>query len=637
MRKAIIFVLLILALFVFSGCPSRGNSYDDEMKQEDKLLDPKMSDFLDFQLELYQRNSLVAASFNFDGFSVWFTITPERLYSESIGGYFFNARITSNTTTAAVVSNVNGRYKLVDEIDVSFKFEPLSLSNIFHELPNDFFGDISRRITNHYDYQVSIMQTGHSGQVSSFTIHTHEQLFLIYISDCTIPNPIRMVVFSEDGIQADHTHQMLGEQARWLLRDIKNLTFFPEEAALIIESQSYRLYANINGVTSNIITPHRNFQSTKYGELILFDQLFNIHHLDAMAKIYMAIDFQTTNGMMYFLPNLNNIDYRSEELRLSRLNLEAGFQENVLIHNFYPETVFNHSFDDRGLIIYTEIAAYLFNHDFELTHKVSWPEEVDTTHIHSAWRFSRTVAFNHNFTKLAYSGYIDDVYGLYLFDLTTSSPPSLIRERIMIYDGGAYGGYPRFECPFPTRFTSNNKLLVGIVVWEGISFYELIDFEGNVLNHLPGGMIFLNPYMALFVYSLPSGFQYLNFKENTLHPANWWGLYTSEYHDKWMADRVNFRDFERLADTDTLTGLLYDPNNPYIWYISSIVGNSRWGEPDDATLSYIRRLDFENKTSEIIFSAEKTQITIISISPCGAIVFAYSGQEGDGFAIFCRD
>jgi len=121
--------------------------------------------------------------------------------------------------------------------------------------------------------------------------------------------------------------------------------------------------------------------------------------------------------------------------------------------------------------------------------------------------------------------------------------------------------------------------------------------------------------MVIFDPQQHPEFYYFNFETGTLHLADWWGFHENEI---WSA-------------------FIPDPNNPRIWYVSSTLGGHGGHHVGFEERSYIRRLDFENKTMEPIISVTEIHVTLMSVGASGQLVFAYSGQSGVGFAVFCKE
>ncbi|MCL2573082.1 MAG: hypothetical protein FWE34_00855, partial [Defluviitaleaceae bacterium] len=107
---------------------------------------------------------------------------------------------------------------------------------------------------------------------------------------------------------------------------------------------------------------------------------------------------------------------------------------------------------------------------------------------------------------------------------------------------------------------------------------------------------------------------YFDFETGILSPADWW----------------------RFNKNETWSAFIPDPNNPRIWYVSSTLGGHGSHQVGFEERSYIRRLDFENKTMEPIISVTEIHVTLMSVGANGELVFAYSGQSGTGFAVFYR-
>jgi len=273
MRKAIIFTLILLAaLLMLSGCSSENSPeqtsnnnewalYDETDARNIQIvsdayhvnesdseqtgahsLDNETSiapDFEGFSYELRQRGSLVTAAFDFDEFSVWFTVTPGLIHFGLWDTYALHILHPAKPTTAAIVHNVDGQYKLVDEIDVNFGFQPVSTQNWYwrpNELPTSFPRVTNRHLVQREGYSVSDMSADIFLLTSAVTVHTDDQLILVYASRSGIVPPIRMIIFSPDGIKAEHTHETASSQPSRLLREIDNLSFSPVTGVLTLEN-----------------------------------------------------------------------------------------------------------------------------------------------------------------------------------------------------------------------------------------------------------------------------------------------------------------------------------------------------------------------------------------------------------------
>ena len=568
----------------------------------------------DFYRELRERGSLITAAFDFEDFSVWFTVAP--------GDIFYNALLTPawrfflsayRPLTAAVVRNLDCRYTLIEETEIGIWFQPIDYVNDWwwlDEIPDSIPQVGNQHLVQRDGYQVLSLYADVFGTGPAITVHTDEQMILIYNGRSRATSLIRQMIFTKDGIATDYTFETISGHPRILLGELESLTFSPETGVLTLENDAYTLRANIYGITET--TTLAAFELLVDGELTHIDRLFDLTNHDIRfmhGDFWMdsIVHYPVINGRMYRLPG----SAQASELRLDSFDFATKTKiHDQLIRDFSPEIVLHSFYAARGLTVYTDVAAYLFDCSFELLNRVHWPEYVLTGIMPDSWRIRRSVAFNDDFTKLAFTGTINDICGLYLLDLTTDVPPVLLQERVPVYQD--YIGEDLREWPSPVLFVEGNRLFVSVVIWEGVAFFRLVDFDGNVLEEFPGGLAFPNKSMVTFVRDSRQDEppHYFDFESGTLSPIDW-----------------------RLDEYEAWTAYISDPNNPRIWYVSSML----WREhtrPRVLERSSIQRLDFENKTAVPILTAAETQLTLMSVSPNGELVFAYSDHVSSGFAVF---
>jgi hypothetical protein len=447
------------------------------------------------------------------------------------------------------------------------------------------------------------------------------------------------------------------------------LTFSPQTGALTLGNDVYQLRADADGITETALTieiqPLVEGTLTRIDERLLgFSPLDMRDALPMGMSIQTAVDFPIINGRMYHIqPWLPPHMQENTELRLDSFDLATGeHTRDQLIHDFSPETILHHDFAARGLTVYTEVAAYLFDHDFELLHRLPWPELLDTEAMEQSWVI-RSGVLNDDFTLLAFVGEINDVYGIYLLDLATGTQPTLWVEQALI-DTDRWGEMPQpLEWPTPLLLLDDGSLLISVGFWTGTALFRLVDSNGIVLEEFPfgatgaygGGYAFVNTSMVIFEPQREvQNPHYFDFEEGILRTAEWWGrpepwrrvdddaigqwndVPENVWHgDDWSWMRVTEGVFVRNEHDfrEGWTAYIPDPNNPRVWYVSNVTHSIDWAD-DSVSSASILRLDFEGKTVETILTIQEMHMTLMAVGGDGELVFAYSGQTGGGFAVF---
>jgi len=401
----------------------------------------------------------------------------------------------------------------------------------------------------------------------------------------------------------------------------------PEQRKIYLddnEDVAYQISEGAGGITET--AQPAEIEILVDGNLKRFYEMLGLSPMDmrdalSMDSTHTDLRFPIINGRMYRFPWRSPSTEHRAELRLDSFDLSSGTEvRDQLIRDFSPEAVFYYSFAPRGLTVHTAATAYLFDHNFELLHRVPWPEHIPIERRQGWW--GGGVVFNDDFTMLAFGGTIDGVEGAYLIDLTAGTPPTLLHERVLTNWDGWWEGY--FEWSTPVLFIDGERLFMDggfETTIAGTFFYRLVDFDGNVLEEFPfgasgayaGGFVFANTSMVIFEpRDWEQGSHYFDFDDGVLHSADWWAR--NEY-ESWSA-------------------YIPDPNNPRVWYVSSVLHRGDRSGVGSEERSYILRLNFENKTIEPLLTMTEMSITLMSVGSSGELVFAYSGQSGSGFAVF---
>ena len=567
----------------------------------------------DFSQELRERGSLITAAFDFEEFSVWFAVTP---------GWLEDARVwhiahPSRPTIAAVVRNVDGRYILVEEIEIDIRFQPVDWENVGpwpDEIPDAISQVGNRHLVRRDGYQISNLQADLFFAGPAITVHTNEQMILVHYSF----HWVRHLIFTRDGITADHA-LVISNRTRVLLHELENLTFSPQTGVLTLENNVYTLRADADGITETI--QPTEFELLEPGELTrIGGALLDLSDWDVRlgSAIETGSRFPIINGVMYHIPWQPPHTGQVSELRLDSFELATGRQiRDRLIHDFSPETVFHRSWAARGLTVYTEAAAYLLDDNFEILHRVPWPDYIPIEEVLNIWW--QPIAFNDDFTKLAFAR-----GGLYLLDLTTDAPPVLLQGVIPInldlWEEGRWDwvGGCLMGGSSPVLFLDDYRLFVSVGFMTGWDLFQVVDFGGNVLAEIPfhvsaeyaGGFAFSNK--AIVIFEVREGSYYFDFESGVLSQGDWWVQ----------------------SELELKTAYIPYPNNPRTWYVSSVERREGMWGPGSEVRATILRLDFERKTAQPILTVPETDLTLISVSQNGELIFTYSGQVGSGFAIF---
>ena len=279
---------------------------------------------------------------------------------------------------------------------------------------------------------------------------------------------------------------------------------------------------------------------------------------------------------------------------------------DVLIHDFGTETIAYYNYSQRGLTVYTDTAAYLFDDNFEIVRRVLWPDSIPYQSLMHFW-IRPNIIFNESFTLIAFDSAVGDARGVYLIDLTTNAPPVLLQPRIeqRLYQN-ILG-----EWPVPISFIGDTKLVIGVIEWEGISYFRLIDFYGNILEIFPvfihgtGDMIFCREREMLImdpIYDADGrGPRSYNFETGVFSKLDWLGFDEGE---RWNS-------------------LIQCPHNPSIWYISTTMWSS----------SFVYRVDFETQIVQPLISISVFGAAIIAVGEDGEIILAFNNLHGSGGVI----
>jgi len=622
----------LIAITILAGCSSEYPQADLDDNEDAGYTSGQQTteippDQLEFTSELRERGSLITAAFDFEEFSVWFTVTPGYVHMDLVGAYVWHILHPARPTTAAVVRNVNELYVLVEEVDVDFRFQPVDWENNWYWLrgiPDSIPHLGNQHLVQREGYRVSDLQADIFLAGPAVAVHTDEQMILIYSGLSGLVRPIHQLVFTRDGITANHTLETISAQPEMLLRDIENLTFSLQTGVLTLESDVYTLNADINGITETMGASE--IQHHVDGNLIRFDELLGLSPIDMRdalmweSSVPVDLRFPVVNGRIYHFQWLYPGAREETVLRQDSFDLASNTHiRDRIIHDFGAETVLYQSFAARGLTIYTDAAAYLFDRNFELLHRRPWPGGIDIERLRERWTLDN-IALNDDFTKLAFAGTINNVNGLFLFDLSAGTAPTLLVEQQPISTEWGFS-QDLLEFSSPVQFLDNERLFVSVAVWTGWAFFRLVDFDGNILEEFPfgatgaygGGFAFTNSAMVIFEPQDPEqGPHYYDFSSGILSPADWWWRSENEF---WSA-------------------YIPDPNNPRVWYVSSVTPHTGRHQVGLEERSSILRLDFERKSVTPLLTMTGMSLTLISVSQSGELVFAYSGQSGSGFAVF---
>ena len=669
----------LAAMLILAGCsveyqPEEFGTYSGDYEAVADPDGPQPSETLpdqpDFYEELRERGSLIVAAFDFDEFSVWLAGTPQYSFNSISNAYLLHAL---RPMTVAVVRNIDGQYTLVEEAELDFSIQPYDLH--IQQRP-DGIQDLLPRLGNQHlmqrdGYRISDLEAGIFRGGPVVTVHTDELMILVYSgARHEMVGPIRQFRFTRDGIIADHTLDTISNQPRTLLHELEGLAFSPQAGVLTLANEVYELRAGADGITETTQTAEIELlvegSLTRIDGRLLGSTPYDFRDALPMGPaVLTGVRFPIISSRMYDVPPWLPPSLReSTELRLDGFDLATGEHiRDRLVHDFSPEIILHHSFAASGLTVYTTAAIYLFGHDFELVHRLPWPEHIAAEDMLERWNI-HDIAFNDDFTKLAFAAALDGVHGIYLLDLAAGTPPTLLKEQAPARFGEWAHRDDIMEWPRPISLLDNDRLLISVGHWVGVDLFRIIDFDGNILNEFPfhpsaaygGGYAFVNTAMVIFEpASFEHGPHYFDFEEGILHPAGWWERpedwvraeddYTGPWLDypedawlgedgSWMRGSDGFWVRSENNSSEQWTAYIPDPNNPRIWYVSSMRHRERQYGASSELRSYILRVDFEGKTIEPLLAMAEVGITLMAVSPDGEFVFAYSGLAGEGFAVF---
>ena len=604
---------------------------------------------LDFYQELRERGSLITAAFDFEEFSVWFAVTPGFIHMGLVDAYVWHILHPSRPNIAAIVRNVDGRYILVEEIEVDIHFQPVGHDWWWFDAIPDSIPQVgNQHLVQRDGYRVSDLQADLFFAGPAITVHTDEQMILVHY----IFRGVRQLIFTRDGITANHTLETLSNQPRILLSELESLEFSPETGVLTLVNDVYTLRVDADGITETV--PQAEFELLIPGELAHVDELLGLSALDSAIRHALSHESSTITdvrnpiirGRMYRFPLLSPSTAQTSELRLDSFDLTTLTPVyDQLIHDFSPEIVLRYFYSGRGITVYTDAAAYLLSNDFEILHRADWPPYFLPDDSSHRFRRLHQLTIDDGFTRMAFVGEINGIYGTHLLELTEGASPTLLQPRIIPEDEERIWEF--FEYPSPVQFFEGERLLIGVgVQMAGTGLFRLIDFSGNIIEEFPfgatgayaGGFAFLNQSMVIFEPQLhEAGRHFFDFESGILSPTDDW----------WESDELVphiFYDYENGVRTAReswwrsgrigYTAYIPSPNNPRVWYVSSVHHRTGQHGIGSEERSYILRLDFEAKTVTPVITITEMNITLMAVGEYCELVFAYSGQSDSGFAVF---
>ena len=624
------FICVILAAaFMLAACAGENlpqppeaypNGDEDTGYIRDVEMPPREPDFYD---EIRDRGARIVASFDFEGFSVWFAITPEHRFLQMADGDFYRWDFANGANrgiplTVAVVRNSAGRYILVEEVPANLDLRLYDW--LFDEMPDR----LPWMQNHHLEIRDGYMLTNFVGtgvfrgdnwlRRQALMVHTGDTMSLLYqtpMGDLSADNNIlRHVILNKEGVIADSSAVTRANYTS-AFYTLSDFDFAPQTNTITLG----RITANADGITE---APYEiEFEFLAEGELTRIDDLLGLSALEMQQALWMGWVVPTDlrhpiiNGRMYNFPIFHPETEQASELRLDSFDLATNAQiRDRLVHDFSPETVRYYFWSARGMTVHTDAAAYLFDNNFELIRRVEWPQ------------YTSRGIFDDTFTFLAFRGTIDDVNGVFLYNFATNQPPALLHETIPHEWAAERHSITELgEFLHPLLFLDDERLFAAVSSWTGFDSFRIIDFSGNLLEEFPfgasgayaGGFAFPNASMVIFEpWVREAGPHYFDFESGILSFADWWGR----------------------GENEDYTAYIPYPNNPRIWYVSNIERREGMWGPGSQLRASILRLDFENKTARPVLTMPEMSISLMSVGPNGELIFAFANDMDNGFAVF---